>query len=196
MSRPALIFKLTSVRKRIQICVSFLSHDGVFIEVLWAVGGFFVQNLTFHFLLLKQAMRKTFAVLVYVTYLSVSPYKHRRVPSTSPTLHATHATLEINQGRTREKEDKEDVISYLSLLMSLWLSLGFLPASRALGAFGESWWYLERDGGEEKEKESSWCLVHNYMEIPGMVTHSADAISCAGFNPCSPAGELECDRAD
>lgn len=37
--------------------------------------------------------------------------------------------------------------------------------------------------GEEKEKESSWCLVHNYTEIPSAVTHSADAISCAGFNP-------------
>ncbi|KAK1893813.1 Cation channel sperm-associated protein subunit epsilon [Dissostichus eleginoides] len=34
------------------------------------------------------------------------------------------------------------------------------------------------------------------MEIPGMVTHWTEAISCAGINPCSPEGELECDRAD
>lgn len=66
----------------------------------------------------------------------------RSVSSASPTLHATHTTLETNQGGTRGKEDKEDVISYLSLLVSLWLSFGFLPASLALGAFGESWWYL------------------------------------------------------
>lgn len=39
-------------------------------------------------------------------------------------------------------------------------------------------------------------IVHNYMEIPSTVTHSVDAISCAGFNPCIPAGKLECDRAD
>lgn len=34
------------------------------------------------------------------------------------------------------------------------------------------------------------------MEIPGTVTHLLDAISSAGFNPRSPAGELERDRAD
>ena len=28
------------------------------------------------------------------------------------------------------------------------------------------------------------------MDIPGMVTHWTEAISCAGINPCSPEGEL------
>ena len=37
------------------------------------------------------------------------------VSSTSPSLHATHTALETNQRGTRGKEDKEDVISYLSL---------------------------------------------------------------------------------
>lgn len=59
-------------------------------------------------------------------------YVHRSVSCTAPTLHATHTTLEANQGGTRGKEDKEDVISYMSCLASLWLSLGFLPASQAL----------------------------------------------------------------
>lgn len=105
-------------------------------EVLRAVGGFFCTNSDFPLPVAQTGHE------VDVAHLSVSTYMHRSVSSTSPTLHATHATLEINQGGTRGKEDKEDVISYLSLLVSLWLSLGFLPASRALDAFGESWWYL------------------------------------------------------
>lgn len=51
-------------------------------------------------------------------------------------LHDTPITLETNQGGTRGKEDKEDVISYLHLLASLWLCLGFLPASWQLAPLG------------------------------------------------------------
>lgn len=65
------------------------------------------------------------------------------VASTSPkVLYMLFIQLWKPIKKGKVKEEKEDIISYLSLLVSLWLSLGFLPASQALGAFGESWWYL------------------------------------------------------
>lgn len=42
--------------------------------------------------------------------------------------------------------------------------------------------------GEGKEKASWWRFAHNYMEIPRTVTHTADAISCAGSNPRQSRG--------
>ena len=52
-----------------------------------------------------------------LAYVSINILQLHR--TTSSAVHATHTILETNQGGTRRKEDKEDVISYLSLLVSL-----------------------------------------------------------------------------
>lgn len=82
-------------------------------------------------------------------------YMHKSVSSTSPTLHATPTTLETNQGGTRGKEDKEDVISYLSLLLcpcgSVLVSCLLLGHSVPLGSLG--FIYSAMEGRRRRRRE-------------------------------------------
>lgn len=64
--------------------------------------------------------------------------------------------------------------------------LAATPATPRLRALWAIFIVRRTDGG--KEKASWWRFVHNYMEIGGTVTHTADAISCAGPNPRQSRG--------
>lgn len=92
-------------------------------------------NLRANFLFLKKVRMKTCTVDAHGRIR-----RHKCVPKVT-SFECYSDEVATNGERTRRKEDKEEVISYLSPFSSLRLSHRFFfpPATPALGAFGESW---------------------------------------------------------
>lgn len=65
-------------------------------------------------------------------------------------------------------------------LASLWLSLGFLPASRALGAFGSLGGIYSAMEGRRRRRKAHGASFTITWKFPARSRIRADAISCAG----------------
>lgn len=80
--------------------------------------------------------------------------------------------LLINQGRTRGKRGKEDKETRCPTCPSWCPCDETSPFVLPLGKLEDIYSATE---GRRKRRSCSWCFVHNYMEIPGAVTHPVDA---------------------